>query len=87
MHARASDSAKARILSVVGEEAPLDPILPVMEERHARPPGIRLGGACPSQVKDGKGLQGISSCEENVIAINAVGNCNNRYTVQSVVGR
>jgi hypothetical protein len=87
VHARTSGLANARILSVVGEEAPLDPILPVMEDRRARPPDVTLGAACPSQVNDGEGLQGISGCEENVIAINAVGNCNNCYTVQRVVAR
>jgi hypothetical protein len=58
-----------------------------MEERRARPSGITLGAASPSQVNHGKGLRGISGCEENVIAINAAGNRNNRNAVQSVVQR
>lgn len=79
--------ATARILPVVGEEAALDPVLPVMKECGARPPRIPLGAACPRQVNHGKDLRGISRCQENVIAINAAANRNNLYAVQSVIAR
>ncbi|MCY2964537.1 MAG: hypothetical protein NT069_13035 [Planctomycetota bacterium] len=84
-HPRTNDSAATQILPVVGEETTHNPILPITEERRARPPGITLGAGFPSQVDDGEEVRGISGCEENVIAINAVSNCNNRYTVQRVI--
>jgi hypothetical protein len=72
---------------VVGEEAPLDQILPVTKESRARPTAFTLASARPSQVNHGKGLRGIISCEKNVIAINSMGNRNNCYTAQKVVAR